>query len=169
MAAVVAEVTLPALQYVCLNLRQIDADEIYNMRSHDSWYRLAWEAYSMIKAEGRGVIAYVGAKPAAVCAFRETHTGLWEVMMFGTDELPKVAVMLMSWARRQIKDLVANHGGQRLQCDSRMGHDEAHKMLRALGAVEEGPPMVCFGKDGSSYQRFVWIWGRNSQVAERVN
>ena len=164
----VSEPTYHALQSICLNLREVDAVEIYNLRPHDSWRKLAMEAWHMMTNEGRGVVAWIGPHPVATVGFVERWPGTWEIMMFGTDDLPKVALPLMQWARKQIKDLVANHGGRRLQCDSRMGHDEAHKFLRALGAVEEGPPQECFGADGSSYQRFVWIWGRNSEVAENA-
>jgi len=61
---------------------------------------------------------------------------------------------------------LSTHGGHRLQCDSRVGHDEAHKMLVAIGARPEGPPMQGYGKDNSAFQRFVWLKETDSAVLE---
>lgn len=54
--------------------------------------------------------------------------------------------------------------GRRLQCDCRIGHDDAHKLIRAMGGVAEGEPMQDYGKDGSAYQRYVWLRKRDSAV-----
>lgn len=168
MAALVTSPTLSACTYICHHMRDVDRAEVYGMSPEQNWYKLGALVWTMMRDHGRGVVAWHDGKPAALCGFVERWPGMWEIMMFGTDDLTKVAIPLMQWARRQIPDIIENHGGRRLQCDSRVGHDEAHKMLQALGAVKEGAPMPEYGTDGSAYQRFVWIAGVNDSIAMRT-
>ncbi|MEW5705129.1 MAG: hypothetical protein AB1781_11185 [Pseudomonadota bacterium] len=161
MDPVLTDIDLVSLEYVCLNMRPIDAVEIYGVRDHDSPIRLAWEAYHMIRNRGRGRIAWHNGRPAAVIALTEDRPGVWQIWMFGTGDFKAVAYACMRWARETVADLIENHGGKRLHCESHEAHTEAHRFLRALGAIAEGPPMRHFGKDGASYQRFVWIAGEN--------
>lgn len=158
------DLTLHDLEYVCLNMRAADAEEILAMRPHDSRIRLAWEAYHHILNNGRGKIAWHNGKPAAVSAFTEVWPGRWEVWMFGTDDFKAAAVPLLRWFRHEANDILTICRGNRLECDSRMGHDEAHAMIQAFGGKPEGPPMQGYGKDGCAYQRFVWLPGQNDGV-----
>lgn len=163
-----SEVTRPALEYICLNMRQCDVDEIMNIVPHDSRVRLAQEAHWLITNHGRGRVAWHEARPAAVIFLTEDRPGVWEIGMFGTDQFKAVAFECMRWARKEIPTLIGEPlHGKRLQCDSRVGHEDAHKFLRALGAQPEGPPMRCYGKDGGSYQRYVWIAGEDDHVLRR--
>lgn len=160
------DIQLSHLEHICFNLREADKIEVLSMRPHDNAYRLAWESYHLISNQGRGKVAWFGGQPAAVIAFTEMWPGCWEVWSFGTDHYRAVAADIIRYGRREAKDILNTHGGHRLQCDSRVGHDEAHKMLKALGAKPEGPPMQGYGKDGSSYQRFVWLRATDSAVLE---
>lgn len=150
------DVTLPALEHICLNMREMDRKEVYALRPHDNWFRLAYESYHLIVNQGRGRIGWHQGQPAAVIAYTEMWPHVWEVWAFGTDHFKDCAVDLLRYSRKEARDILDTHGGHRLQCDSQVGHDEAHKMLLALGAKPEGDPMPGYGKDGSSFQRFVW-------------
>jgi len=161
---VLTEITLPSLEYICLNLRESDKVEILGLRPHDSLMQLAFESYSAIRNLGRGRIAWYRGKPAGVFAFTESWPGTWEVWMFGTDDFKNVAIDLMRYCRKEANDILTVMNGRRLQCDCHMGHPEAHKLIKAMGAIAEGPPMQAYGKDGSAYQRYVWINGVNDQV-----
>ena len=158
------DIDLPSIEYVCLHLRAADAEEIFAIRPHNSPILLAWEAHYLIRNSGRGRVAWWNGRPSAVIALVEERKGVWSVSMFGTDEFKNVAFTCMRWARATLRELVLEHGAQRLHCDSHVNHHEAHRFLRAMGAVEEGPPMQRFGKDGASYQKFVWLAGVNDQV-----
>lgn len=159
------DIDLPSLEYICLNMRAVDASEIYNMRSHDNAVLLAWDAYHLVRARGRGRIAWAKGKPCAVVAVYELWTGTWEVMMWGTDDFKLAAFECARWVRRDtLPDLINTLGGKRLQCHSHAEHKEAHAFLLALGANKEGPPIECYGRDGSSYQLFGWVLGRNAVV-----
>lgn len=161
------EIDLAALEYICLNMRERDQKEIYNICPHDNPLRLAWESHHMILNQGRGRIAWHDGRPAAIAAFVETWPGVWNVFMWGTRDFNHAAIELLRWFRREARDILSVCKGHRLQCDSLMGFEEAHKMIRAFGGVPEGPPMRAYGKDGSDYQRFVWLKERDSAVLDK--
>lgn len=168
MTTVLSDISLPAIEYICLNMRSCDREEIYNILPHDSPIRLAWEAYCLINNNGRGRVAWHQGKPAAVISLTEDRPAIWQISMFGTDDFKNVAFPCMRWARETLRELASPPmNGRRLQCDSRVGHEEAAKFLLALGAQKEGPPMRHYGKDGGDYQRFVWLIGDNDHVLRR--
>ena len=152
-----------SLLYVCLRLRERDAREIYNLRPHDNPVRLASEA-AWVLPQGRARIAWYQGRPAGVVGMFESWPRMWEMVMFGTDEFPHVAFAMMRWARRELRDLLVNGWGHRLQADSHVEHEEAHKFIRAMGGREE-VRLLKYGKDGSEYVRFSWVAGVNDHVA----
>lgn len=161
------EVDLDSLHYIALNMREADKEEIFALLEHDCPYRFGWEAFSLFRNRGRARIGWIQGRPAACIGLTEVRPTVWEVSMFGTDEFKHVAFPLMRWCRDNIAELAGPpYLGRRLQCDSRVGHDEAHKFLKALGARPEGPPMVCYGKDSGAYQRFVWVFGLDGTVED---
>lgn len=160
----ITDVDLISLEYICLNMRKTDADEVFGMLPHDNPCRLAWESYYMITNQGRGKIAWHNGKPAAIAAFTEHWPGVWWVWMFGTDNFRDAAIPLLRWFRKEANEILSVCNGHRLQCDSMMGHEEAHKMIQAFGGVPEGPPMRRYGKHGADYQRFIWLNGENDAV-----
>lgn len=151
-------VTLGALEQICHRLRATDADEILNLRPHDSWALLALEAHYCLTVRGRGVIAWVHGMPAAVIGFGELRPGVWDAVSFGTDAYKDAGVVLMRAGRRMARDILSDPvlGARRLQADAKASNTRAHQFIRALGGVPEGI-MRSYGKDGSDYQRFVWL------------
>lgn len=160
------EPTHAALEYLCFNLRPGDAEEVFGLLNHDAPFRLAWETYHGILNHGRGRVAYVNGRPAAVAAFIEMHSGVWQVWMFGTEDFKKGAFPLLKWFRHEANDILGVCRGHRLQCDSRADYAEAHKMIEGMGGVRESV-MRRYGKDGSDYVRFVWLNGENDSVLRR--
>lgn len=151
------EIELPSLEYICLNLRDVDKREVYNVLDHDNPMILAMQAYYVAVNKGRGRIAWHNGRPAAYIAVSEERPTVWSVSLFGTADFKAVAVDCVRWLRPTIVEMISERGGRRLHCDSHVDHREAHAFLTMLGARPEGPPMRHFGKDGSDYQRFVWI------------
>jgi hypothetical protein len=161
------EITLHSLTYLCLNMREVDRVEIMGMMEHDNPVQLAHEAHWLFGNKGRARIAWYRGRPAAIIGLTEDRKGVWHISMFGTDDFKAVAFECMRWARKTITELLQPpFNGRRLQCDSHIDHHEAHKFLRALGATAEGPPMRHYGKDGSAYQRYVWIAGENYELVK---
>jgi len=155
--------TLTDIEFICLNMREKDSEEILALRPHDNPVRLAWEAYHHVLNSGRGKVAWVNGRPAAFAAFTEDWPGTWSVWMCGTDDFKAAAIPLLKWFRTEANEILTVCKGHRLQCDSRADYDEAHKMIRAFGGVEEST-LRRYGKDGSDYIRFVWFNGENDAV-----
>lgn len=153
-----------SLEYVCLNMRACDREEIYAIRNYDNPLQLAMDAHAAIRNLGRGRISWVNGKPAAVAAFTEEWSGVWYVWMFGTDDFKAAAIPLLRWVRTEANDILTVCKGHRLHCDSMVGHDEAHKMIKAMGGLPEGAPMRKLGKNQQDFQRFVWLNGENDAV-----
>lgn len=156
-------IDIGTLEFVCLNLRESDRVEILALRPHDNLVRLAWEANQIIVNQGRGVVAWHQGRPAGVAAFTEMWPGAWEAWMFGTDDFRHVAVELMRWLRKGANEILTVCNGNRLHCDCRVGNDENHKMIMALGAEPE-VTLRNYGKDRSDYVRYVWLPGVNDAV-----
>jgi hypothetical protein len=160
---VLTDLTYLDLEYICLNLRQADKSEVFALRPHDNPLQLALEAHAYIRNQGRGKIAWINGRPAAVAAFTEDWPGVWSVWMFGTDDFKAAAIPLVRWARKEAKDILSICAGHRLQCDSAADHHEAHALIKAMGAKEEYR-MRRYGKHGDDFIRFVWLNGENDAV-----
>lgn len=143
--------------HITLHLREQDATEIYGLRPHDCPLRLAYEANMALGQMGRGKVVWCQGQPAGVIGFYERWPGCWEAVSFGTDRYRDAGVALMREGRRLARDILIDLGANRLQADSRVDNVQAHAFIRALGGKPEGPPLERYGKDGSAYQRFVWL------------
>lgn len=117
------------------------------------------ESWHAVSNMGRGRIAWWNGRPAAIYAYTELWPSHWEVWMYGTDDFANVAIELLRWGRKEANNILAVCKGARLQCDVREGHPDAHKLIRTVGGRPEGELMRYYGKDGSSYQRYVWLNG----------
>lgn len=162
------DITLPACEYIALSLREPDRIEIFGLLAHDSPIVLAHTLMALFRNSGRARVAWWNGKPAAIVGFAEYRPGVWQVSLMGTDDFRNVAIDCLRWVRETASDLIENHGGRRLQCESHEDHHEAHRFLERLGAHREGPPMKFYGKDGKSYIRFVWFAGVNDHVLGKV-
>jgi hypothetical protein len=60
-------------------MRAEDEAEIDVVRPYDNPYLLAWEAYHMVRDNGRGRIAWHQDNPVAFAAFTEVWPGWWQV------------------------------------------------------------------------------------------
>lgn len=163
MVSGLTDIDYNSVEYVVLNMRACDREEIYALRAHDNPLQLAMEAHAAIRNMGRGRIAWVDGKPAAVAAFTEEWPGVWYVWMFGTNDFKAAAIPLLRWVRTEANEILSVCKGHRLHCDSMVGHDEAHKMIKAMGGLPEFT-MRRLGKNGEDFTRFVWLRGENEQV-----
>lgn len=157
------DLNLFAVEYIALNMRECDRAELFGLWPHDAALTFASEATHLLRNKGRARIAYVDGMPAALFGFQESRPGVWEVWMFGTDDFDKAIFPLMRWCRKEANDILTNCRGHRLQAQSRASHTEAHKLIRAMGGIEE-TTLRRYGKDGSDYIMFVWLNGENDAI-----
>ncbi len=156
------EPTLRDMEFIAIHLRPEDWVEISNLLEHDSPLLFAHQAYALMTSRGRGRIAWHDGRPAGAVAFIEHRKGVWDIQLYGTVDLKAAMKPILRWIRETIPELRNDFGGVRLQADSHVDHVEAHKFLKGLGAEPEAT-MRCFGKDGSTYIRFVWISEESAQ------
>jgi len=148
-------ITREAVEYVCLNMREDDAREVYGLRGHTNPFLLAREAIAAASL-GKASVACWRGIPAAVIGVSPNWPGVWEAWAWGTDDFQRVALSLTRYALTVLKPYVLDHGAHRLQCASRIDHRPAHSWLRAMGARDEGV-LRGYGRDGASYVQFSWV------------
>lgn len=161
------DIDLDSIHYIAFNMRECDKEEIFNVLDYDCPYQFGWDAYTIFRNKGRARIGWHRGKPAAVVGLVEERPTVWIISLFGTDDLKHVMFEIMRWGRHAIAELATEFGGRRMQCDSRATHHESHQFLRALGARQEGEPMLNYGKDGGTYLRFVWVSGKDGWIRDR--
>jgi hypothetical protein len=160
------EPNIYSIESICLNMRESDAVEVFNVMPVAGRMHLAQHTFSAMSNQGRGRVAWYQGRPAALIALTQMRPGVWEIWMFGTDAFRNVAIDCVRWARREARDILDHAEGHRIQCDCRVGHPDAHRLIRAFGAHAEGPPMTGYGSDGSDYQRYVWLREKQWHVLE---
>lgn len=93
-------------------------------------------------------IAFVGARPY-------TAPDVWCASMLATDEWPKVAAGVSAFVVNELIPLLYKFNIRRVECYSVLGHVEAHRWLRWLGAKPKGIRPT-LGKRGEKFIRFTW-------------
>jgi hypothetical protein len=152
-----------ALEFICMNMRECDKEELYALRTYDNPLQLAMDAHAAIRNLGRGRISWVKGRPAAVGAFTEDYPGVWSVWMFGTDDFKAAAIPLLRWVRTEANEILTVCKGHRLHCDSIANHPDAHKMIQAMGGKQESVKRK-LGKGGEDFICFVWLNGENDAI-----
>lgn len=145
--------TFQRMVHVARNMRDMDRREIFNlMRIDDPFFLAHWAAQADFKYVG----TYDGEAVVAFGAL-EMWPKVWNIFMFATNDFPKVGLAAMRFMKQNLVPDVMAVGAHRAQCHSAEYHYEAHAFLRRMGAVQEGPVMKNYGKDGSGYLTFVWL------------
>lgn len=138
---------------VARRMRAADAEEIYATRYENDPVALARDCMAYPQFAWT---AWLEDEPVCAIGAVPMHPGLWQAWMFATDDFPKIGGYVTKFAGRVMIRTLAESGARRAQCLSSAHHTEAHRWLRALGAVQEGPPMLDYGKNGESFLLFVW-------------
>lgn len=147
-------VSLTAVEYLTLNMRAIDAAEIYNMRGHDSPYILAREVVHAACFGKAGIAEHKG-RPCGIVGVSPLWPGVWSIWSFGTDDWTRGVLAMTRYGKRVLEPFIRSRGAHRLQCESRIDHHEAHRWLQAMGAKPDGL-LQAYGRDGSDYVMFSW-------------
>lgn len=147
-------ISLAAVEYLTLNMREMDRAEVFGMRGHDCPLLLAKEVV-WASTYGKAAIATHDGRPCAIIGVSPMWPGVWSAWSFGTDEWSKAAVQLTRYALRTLRPFILERGGHRLQCESHIDHTEAHRWLKSMGANVDGF-LPGYGRDGSTYLMFSW-------------
>ena len=139
------------VMYVAHHMRDWDRREVFAGRFSDDPDTLAMDimrhGHSWVVGDERA-IAVVGAV--------EILPGGWSVLMFSTDEFPKIALSLTRFIKKRMIPLMIGWGARWAECRSVEGHDQAHGWLEVLGAKRDRDPLLNYGKNGETFFRFAW-------------
>lgn len=164
MSILLRDLNLFAVEYLTFNMREQDKAEVFGVWRHDDELRFAGEVTHILRNYGRSQIAYIEGKPAALFGFScHLKPKVYDVWMFGTQDFTKALFPLMRWCRNEANDILSIEKAHRLQAQSRADHHEAHKLIKAMGGIEECR-LEGWGKDGSDYLMFKWINGKNDAI-----
>lgn len=141
-----------AVQYVAVNMRQRDKDEIFATSWTDSPFDLA---ENVIGLGGVKYLACAGDEPVACFGAAPNHPGVVNVWLFGTPSFPRVLPDVTRFIIRAMVPLLVDQGVHRAHCLSLATYPEIHKWLRLLGAREEGVK-ARYGKNQEDFVEFVW-------------
>ena len=153
--ALIVPVSLSAVTYLAVNMRDIDAREIYNIRNHESPDLLAREVI-LAASFGKAGISVQDGRPVGIVGVSPLWAGVWTIWSYGTDEWRKGVLDMTRFGRKVLKPFLLARGAHRLQCESRVDHEDAHRWLASCDAKIEGV-LQCYGRDGSDYYQFAWI------------
>lgn len=147
--------TFDDLTYVCLNMRAVDAREIFACRWDDDRAELAAQTMRAVRLCGRAWC--VGKeRPVAVLGAVQVWPSRWAAFQFATDEWSRVALAATRFALREAMPLIASLGARRCEVRSADWRHDAHRWLEALGATREAVHPND-GRDGSAYVTYAWI------------
>lgn len=154
-----AKVNRTDLEFIAVNMRQRDKDEIYATRWSDNPIDLT-EAI-MLGGEFGWVSGTDDGTPVAAFGAVPAWEGVWEVWMMATDRWPEVALSTTKFIKRVVIPALEKSGYHRLQCRSLSTHHVAHKWLETLGAYKESD-IYNYGRRGEAF--VMYCWTRQSQM-----
>ena len=147
-------ISYPAVLYLAVNMREADAREIYNTLDHEDPAKLAREI-CLATALGMAGVSFQSGKPVGLVGVSPIRSGVWSVWSFGTGEWGRGVIDMTRFGYRQLRPFLLRRGAHRLQCESHIEHEEAHRWLALCGAQREGV-LRGYGRDGSDFIQFSW-------------
>lgn len=153
------------LEWVALNMREIDRIEIFGNMPTDNPLEVAAIVMHATAKKGLGWTAWLNNRPVGALGVFEQWPGNWQIWSFGTDDYRRAAVVFKAKFDNSVEYMLAN-GGHRLQCYSHQRHVESHRLLTFLGATREAT-LHHYGRDGAAYHVFAWTW-ESANVPRRI-
>ena len=144
--------------YICENMRQSDAREVFAFHPEWDHYRL----FSQIHGSQPFLYCEIVwsaemSRPVAIMAAQSAGINVAQAMMFGTDDLSALIMRAMiRRARRVGLPILQRQGIHRVQATSISDYRQAHRFIRAAGGEFEGRRRA-LGKNGEDYCEFSWI------------
>tara|TARA_R110001599_G_scaffold309065_1_gene515986 strand:- start:169 stop:762 length:594 start_codon:yes stop_codon:yes gene_type:complete len=142
------------VSYIAGNLRACDRQEIFCQLPAGS---SASDIGFICTRPGTSFIAYLDGKPVMVFGFDPiTLAGnALNAWAFGTRDSRHVVRHVTGWVKDNLLREWLCNGITRIEARSLAQHRSAHRWLKAIGAVEEGP-IGGLGRDGENFILFAW-------------
>jgi hypothetical protein len=119
---------------------------------------------------GSSFVAYFEGRPAMVFGFDAvTLAGnALNAWAFGTRDSSYIMADLTRWVVETLLPDWLHHGVTRIEARSIASHRAAHRWLKTIGAVEEGP-LTGLGRNGENFILFAWHFNRLEQTLRLVS
>jgi len=153
----IVEAATPELVRVAAeNMRQRDRDEFMPLCRFHQHAELVDNLVARFGEHKDVVVAGDGHAPIAVGGMIRHRPNVATLLMFATDDLPRIGADLTRFIRQRLFPTYRAAGTHRIECVSIAGYDEVHRWLRVLGLKEEAD-LPGFGRDGERYVQFAWV------------
>lgn len=148
------------LYHLARNMRPDDANEISLMAETSNPDDFAARTFSMLPFSVYSAVFGVDMAPDAIAFMgvwpMNEHKTLCTAALFATGEFPILAGKFVRHLRRFVAPVMLANGVRRIECRTLASYTAAHRLLRALGAVEETGPEGSpdYGPNGESFKLF---------------
>lgn len=142
---------------VAVSMRGRDFEEFTAVNPADSRKDLAHLLVRKYGGRPDILCAWWLGQPVCVGAFLEVRPRVISLMMFATQDFPRVGLGLTRFIKKQMFPRLIAAGVHRIEAISLDGYAEVHGWLRVLGLEQETEPMRNYGKRGESFVQFVKV------------
>ena len=143
--------TVDDIYQVAVNMRERDYAEISALH-----YAVNRETLAQTLARGYGdnpdvLCASYEGRPIAIGGCLTFRPNVASLLMFSTDEFPRVGLTVARFIRRQMFPRLEQAGIHRFEAVTLAGYTEIHDWMRTLGLEAETGPLRNFGKNGEAF------------------
>ena len=154
------------VSYIAGKLRPADQREVFCQLPADA---STWDIGYICTRPGASFVAYWKGRPVMVLGFDAiTLAGnALNAWAFGTRDSSYIMGDLTRWVVDTLLPDWLRNGVTRIEARSIVSHSTAHRWLKTIGAVEEGP-LTGLGRDGEDFILFAWHRNRLEQTLRLV-
>lgn len=152
----VERATAADILHVARNMRERDRQEFAAVSPADTRDDLA--DLLLARYTGRPEVLAVRRNdvPIVIGGVFEFRPRSVQLMLFATDEFPKVTFWLTRFVKQRLLAPMKARGIHRIEAVTSNAYPEMHRWLRSLGLKYEAPK-INFGKNGELFVEFAWV------------
>ena len=139
---------------VAVAMRARDYEEVSCLYPFDTRVDLAMALVQRYGNRPDILCAFWRDVPVCIGGFVEVRPRVISMMLFATDDFPRIGLGITRFTRRQMLPRLEAAGVHRFEAASLASYSEVHAWLHLLGLRPETQPLRNFGKNGESFVLF---------------
>lgn len=153
----IEQATAEQIHDVALEMRARDFDEFRAANEADTREDMA--ALMVRKLGNREDILCASWRDEPICigGFILIRPRVIALMLYATDEFPRIGLPLTRFIVRQMMPRLEKAGVHRFEAQSLAGYDQVHAWLKTLGLVQETGPLLNYGRNGEAFIQFAKV------------
>lgn len=152
------------IYYVAVNMRESDRREFAATVSFDDREDIAHLLVSRFSGRPEILAVEDGDKLFAIGGLVELRPNVATLLFYATAEMATGGAAITRYIKSTLFPAAIARGVHRIECQSIVGHDDAHRWIEFLGLKQEAPPFEGFGKNGEAFIQFAWVKDAGSAV-----